>query len=216
MLSWLGTAGASASPAENQPSGSPGAEVPAESPLQVDEGHGGILYGPGYAFILSAPTGWVFDDQTGKAQGVTVVFYRQGESWTTGQAVMYANVAYKRKGQDNTIKKVIKYDIRRMKERRARMLSATRSSTRLADGRKAIVYGFAFEGADEDARREKVAYVDTPKVVVMLVLTARSEAVYRKAAPDFESLVRSFQFVGRKVQIKQTGREPAKGRKKRS
>jgi hypothetical protein len=171
---------------------------------QAETADGGSLYGKGYAYILSAPNGWVFDDEAGKAQGLNVVFYRRGESWSDGEVVMYSNVAYKEKGKDNTLKKVIKYDISRMKERKAKLKSATPSRLKLDDGTKAIIYTFTFSGADDAAAHEKVAYIDTPKVVVMLVLTARTEAAYTKAIPDFRRLVHSFQFIADRVQINRT------------
>jgi hypothetical protein len=87
------------------------AEKPAALQALTGANQAGILYGRGYAYILSAPKGWVMDDETGRSEGLEAVFYRQGESWAAGAAVLYANVAPKVKGQDDTLAKIIQYDL---------------------------------------------------------------------------------------------------------
>jgi len=42
---------------------------------------GGIVYGPKAAFNISAPEGWVLDNQAGVEQGLPCVLYPKGESW---------------------------------------------------------------------------------------------------------------------------------------
>jgi hypothetical protein len=80
-----------------------------------EEGEGGILYGKGWAFLISAPKGWVMDDQ-GNGGQVNVAFYRRGESFAQGEATMYGMVVGKVKGEDDTIDKVIRSDIQQTKE----------------------------------------------------------------------------------------------------
>ncbi|MBV9110355.1 MAG: hypothetical protein JO306_13165, partial [Gemmatimonadetes bacterium] len=43
------------------------------------------------SIVLAAPSGWVMDQESGKHDGPEVVFYRVGESWQNGTAVMYAH-----------------------------------------------------------------------------------------------------------------------------
>ena len=42
---------------------------------------GGIIYGPKAAFNISAPEGWVLDNEFGKEQGLPCVLYPKGQSW---------------------------------------------------------------------------------------------------------------------------------------
>src|SRR5689334_7677629 len=42
---------------------------------------GAIVYGPKAAFNITAPEGWVLDNQSGKSQGLPCVLYRKGQSW---------------------------------------------------------------------------------------------------------------------------------------
>src|SRR6266498_4256793 len=54
---------------------------------------GGIVYGPKAAFNISAPEGWVLDNESGADQGMPCVLYRKGSSWSEAKTVMYAKIA---------------------------------------------------------------------------------------------------------------------------
>src|SRR5438034_10584133 len=54
---------------------------------------GGIVYGPKAGFNVSAPEGWVVDNEAGKEQGMPCVLYPKGSSWRDAKTVMYANLA---------------------------------------------------------------------------------------------------------------------------
>jgi hypothetical protein len=77
---------------------------------------GTILIGRNYGFILREPAGWLLDGASGKAQGVDAVIYREGESWKTGVAVMYARVVRKDSKERETIQKVIESDVDEFKK----------------------------------------------------------------------------------------------------
>ncbi len=50
--------------------------LPAGVPAQ-DKYKGGIVYGPKAAFNISAPEGWVLDNESGVNQGLPCVLYRK-------------------------------------------------------------------------------------------------------------------------------------------
>src|SRR5260370_14042382 len=54
---------------------------------------GGIVYGPKAAFNISAPEGWVLDNQAGAEQGLPCVLYPKGSSWANAKTIMYAQIA---------------------------------------------------------------------------------------------------------------------------
>jgi len=53
----------------------------------------GNVYGPKASFNITAPEGWVVDNESGKEQGMPCVLYRKGSSWSDAKTVMYAKVA---------------------------------------------------------------------------------------------------------------------------
>ena len=64
---------------------------------QVVENGYGIVRGPGYAFTLKAPSGWVIDAVSGVEQGLPAVFYPRGATWSESPAVAYARARPKTK-----------------------------------------------------------------------------------------------------------------------
>jgi len=43
--------------------------------------------GQDHSFIISAPKGWVLDNQSGQSDGLQAVFYREGQTWSGASAV---------------------------------------------------------------------------------------------------------------------------------
>ena len=176
------------------------------------EDQAGILYGDGYAFLISAPKGWILDDDTGRAEGVLAVFYRRGESWVRGKATCYANAVLKRKGHEDTLEKVVQADLDSSRQQDPEMKATPVETMATGDGRRAVV--FTLEGPGTGRKLEKIAYIDTPRAVVMLVLTSTDPAAYEKALPDLTQLVRSFLFMADRVTVTYHSTKASKGRKK--
>src|SRR6266446_4100124 len=58
---------------------------------QVEEGYA-VLSGKDFAFQLKAPRNWVLDNESGRDQGLNVVFYPKNSSWASSPAICYARV----------------------------------------------------------------------------------------------------------------------------
>lgn len=78
--------------------------MPAQAPTCV--GRSTLVYADTVSFFLDAPPGWILDCNAGKDQGPLTVLYRVGESWRTGQAVMYAIVLTDRNARLSFSKRV--------------------------------------------------------------------------------------------------------------
>ena len=152
----------------------------------------GIVYGKDHAFAVSAPSGWVLDNESGVSQGLHAVFYPTGSSWREARTVMYANTVHKADSGRGSRDAVIAGDIQDFTGRGRGAAVRDAESLTTADGKAAILKLFH----DRDAGNfEVVAYIDEPNVVVMLVLSARSEKERDLATPAFQRLVGSYHFV---------------------
>src|SRR5438094_8502140 len=76
---------------------------------------GGIVYGAKAAFNISAPEGWVLDNEAGAEQGLPCVLYPKGSSWSDAKTVMYAKIA---STQYEDVDKFVAIAIKEMKDRR--------------------------------------------------------------------------------------------------
>jgi hypothetical protein len=198
--------GSSAKPAAARP-----ANPPPSDQSEYENGQGGILYGKGWAFVIAAPKGWLMEERGEMLGGqVNAAFYRRGQSWEKADAVMYVSVVPKIKGEDDTLDKVMRSDIAQTKAHDPKMKAEPQPWQETGDGRKAVVYTFTGPGIGRAA--ERVAYIDTPHSVIMLVLTAHGETAYTAATADYATLIRSFGFITGGVKVEYTGRASATGR----
>ena len=148
-----------------------------------------MLYGEDHAFWLTAPPGWMLDNSSGVPQGLHAVFYPRGSSWQNSPSVMYANGVHKDMDAHETFEQFIADDSLHFLERDSTMHIARAPDLSTKEGKLVIVRKFFY------SQYEAVAYIDEPKVVVLIVLTTRSQADFQHAYSAFEQLVRSYWFM---------------------
>jgi hypothetical protein len=162
------------------------------------DSNSGIIYGQDHVFVLTAPKGWVLDNKSGVNQGLQAVFYPEGSSWKSGTIVMYANAYYKLNATEETLEKVVAGDVAEFKKKSEKLKVVEAASLPTRKDKKAVVR--YFEG-DTFGNSEAIAYLDEGKVVVMLVLSARTKNEFEAALPAFSELVSSYLFLGDKVTV---------------
>ncbi len=161
------------------------------------ESGSGIVYGDQHAFLISAPPGWILDNESGADQGIHAVFYPNGSSWDQAPAVMYATTVRKREGIA-TVQEFINSDFAKFKKRNPKIVMTESRALKTEDGKTAQVR--LFQG-DRWGNQEAVAYIEEPAVVVVLVLSARNQEAFQKSLPAFEKLVASYRFYTTDVRL---------------
>lgn len=148
-----------------------------------------IVYGEAGAFAVKAPKGWVLDTESGKHGGLSAVLYPKGGSWGASKAVMYARVLPK-KGK--TLDEYVKQEIEEF-SKQAPGIHALDLKGKIRMVRYTIPKPEGYE---------TVAYLDSPKMVALLVLTSRDKKSYQAASSAFSELVASYRFVTDEVEMK--------------
>lgn len=159
------------------------------------EGGGGIVYGEDHAYSILAPEGWIFDNESGVKQGIQAVIYPRGLTWENSSAVIYSGITRKAEGQ--SLEDVIEADLANFRKLNPDLEVEERPGLKTLDGREAEVRLFR---GDRFGNTELVAYVDTPRVVCEVVLSARKKESFRLAVPAFVKVVGSFEFITEKVE----------------
>lgn len=157
---------------------------------KLDNNDGTIFVGSHFSFALKEPAGWIMDTETAKSQDLQVVLYRQGSSWKDAVVVMYARVIYKDKTQP-TVEKVISNDVDDFLKLSKDSTVSNSASLETRDKKKAISKVF-YDAANRNY--ESVAFIDEPKVVVILALSSRNKSEYERELPAFKALVGSYFF----------------------
>lgn len=153
----------------------------------------GIVYGSDHAFSLKAPEGWVLDNSSGVSQGLHAVFYPRGGSWQNSPAVMYAHPVSKKSKGNETIEKVIAYDVAQYKKSSAKISDSPPIKT--GDNKIAKVKIFA------SSNYEAIAYIEEKTVTVILALTSQTQKDYQTSFSAFQELVKSYMFLTTNVNV---------------
>lgn len=160
----------------------------------------GIIYGKGHVYALTAPDGWVLDNQVGISQGIHAVFYPEGESWENGKCVMYTNFYhYSDTGEITNMDQLITYDLAQIKKHRARTKIKDQANIYTeTQGRLAVIkhiYG------DLYGNYEAIAYINERYGCVMIIMTARSKKELIKNIQAFEQLLHSYLYISSDINL---------------
>jgi hypothetical protein len=150
---------------------------------------GGIVYGPKAAFNISAPEGWVLDNQAGVQQGMPCVLYPKGSSWADAKTIIYAKIA---STQFEDVEKFVAMAIKEMKDRHGTPKEKIESG-KTHDGRPYFIN--EYPATKTYSQWERVAYVQLPKAVAYIVLSARDESSYRKDVPALTEVLKTFLYL---------------------
>lgn len=157
----------------------------------------GLLYGYNNAYYLTAPVGWVMDNENGKEDGLTAVFYPKGSTWIGSETVMYTTFTSFDSIKKETVNDIIKNDSVVFKGQSPQLLIKRQKPIMLKKRKIPVV---AYSG-EAESYYENVAYIQEKKGVVMIIISSHNKNGCINNYKDFEALVRSYRFLTDKVNI---------------
>src|SRR5512133_928239 len=149
----------------------------------------GIVYGPKAGFNISAPEGWVVDNQAGVKQGMPCVLYPEAESWSNAKTVMYAKVA---SPQWEGVNAFVAMAIKEMKAKHGTPKEKI-ASGKTKDGHDYFIN--EYPSTKTYSQWERVGYVQLPQAVAYIVLTSRDQASYQKDSGALEKVLKTLVYV---------------------
>jgi hypothetical protein len=159
------------------------------SVLAQENYRGGIVYGPKAAFNISAPEGWVLDNEAGAGQGLPCVLYPKGSTWADAKTIMYAKIA---STQYEDVDKFVAIAIKEMKDRHG-LPKQKIESGKTGDGKPYFIN--EYPATKNYSQWERVAYIQLPHAVAYVVLSSRDESSYRKDSPALREALKSFAYL---------------------
>ena len=157
---------------------------------------GGIVYGPKAAFNISAPQGWVLDNESGVAQGQPCVLYPKGESWADARTVMYAKIA---STEFEDVNAFVAKAIKEMASKHGKPKEKI-ASGKTKDGRDYFIN--EYPATKTYSQWERVGYVQLPHAVAYIVLSSRDQASYRKDSGALEEVLKTLVYLEPKFENK--------------
>ena len=156
---------------------------------------GGIVHRPKAGFNISAPEGWVVDNEAGKEQGMPCVLYPKGSSWRDAKTVMYANIA---STQFEGVNVFVAMAIKEMEKSHGRPKEKI-ASGKTKDGHDYFIN--EYPATKTYSQWERVGYVQLPRGVAFIVLTSRDKASYQKDSGALEKVLKTLVYVEPKSAI---------------
>jgi tetratricopeptide (TPR) repeat protein len=156
---------------------------------------GGILYGPKAGFNITAPEGWVVDNESGKRQDLPCVLYPKGSSWGDAKTVMYAKVA---SPQWEGVEAFVAWAIQGMKAKHGTPKQKI-ASGKTKDGHDYFIN--EYPATKTYSQWERVGYVQLPQGVAYIILTSRDQASYQRDSGVLEKVLKSLVYVEPKSEV---------------
>ena len=157
--------------------------------LAEETSPGGTVYGPRASFNISAPEGWIVDNQAGVKQGMPCVLYPKGESWSDAKTVMYAKVA---SPQWEGVNAFVAMAIKEMKATHGTPKEKI-GSGKTKDGHDYFIN--EYPATKTYSQWERVGYVQLPQGVAYIVLTSRDQVSYQKDSGALEKVLKTLVYV---------------------
>ena len=156
---------------------------------------GGIVHGPKTEFNISAPEGWVVDNESGKGQDLPCVLYPKDSSWSDAKTVMYAKVA---SPQWEGVNAFVATAIKEMKAKHG-IPREKIASGKTKDGHDYFIN--EYPATKNYSQWERVGYVQLPQGVGYIVLSSRDRASYQKDSGALEQVLKSLVYVEPKSEV---------------
>lgn len=153
-----------------------------------------IIHEPAFRYTITAPNGWVYDEEMAREMRLNMVFYPDTTKWTKSPIVMYVNTTLKL-DSNQTLEDVAEMDIINFSgDSPGVKAQFHKSLSTYPQGMEAMIYSFENEANNN---YEWVAYIEHEYHVLMLVLGTRKHLLYEQNEQTFDRLVRSYYDLNR-------------------
>lgn len=145
-----------------------------------------MLFGADHAFEVTAIPGWVLDNQSGVRQGLHMVFYPRGETWSSSPVIVYGRVA-----EAMSVKRQVERTVEGFRKNGSpQYLGEAQKSLMLPNGRQVEIYYFS---GDQWGNYEAAAYFPETNTMNFLVFNARTKEKFDESIGDFLKIASSYE-----------------------
>jgi hypothetical protein len=153
---------------------------------------GGLVEGEKWAFLVSAPEGWVWDSSSLRHQGIWGLFYKEGGRFSPTRLHIYISPSQKRPGGPASLREFIEAD--------EATYMKSNPGNRIVDlppYAPGLDYQFALRDFDDpgEGYYQSIAYYEGEDVFLVFVLLCRGEAERDGARAAFLELLDSFTYM---------------------
>jgi hypothetical protein len=165
----------------------------AQSPNQLPEDfQSGILTGSNHAYTLTAPKGWVLDDEAWADQGIHAIFYPRGASPKSDKIAYTRFFSPHRRGAEGRADA----DLEDFRQKNPGTKVEVHPSMKTQSGLKAVI-----RSTRNQRSAEWLAYIEAPTGVVLIAMVAKNPKDFPSLRQPFDDLVESCAWLTSNVNI---------------
>ena len=155
-------------------------------------GKGGLISGDGWALLVSAPQGWVWDSVALRSQGIWGLFYQEGASFSPSKLHIYIDPVAKNPGGPATLAEFIARD-----EAEYMSSDPNLSIKDIAPYLPGLDYRFTMREFDDSANNyyQALAFYEGEKAYFVIVLSCRSPSERDENRGALLELLDSFTYI---------------------
>ena len=156
------------------------------------DSRGGLIEGDGWAFLISAPEGWVWDGATLRLHGIRGLFYKAGTSYSASALHIYISPTTKKPGESASLAQFINDDEASFMKAEPGIFEKDLPPYQAGPGYEYLLKDF------DDANGnfyQTIGYYEGEAAYFIFVLSCRSPAEREAERPAFLELLDSFTYV---------------------
>jgi hypothetical protein len=153
---------------------------------------GGLISGDGWAILVSAPEGWVWDSASLRSQGIWGLFYKEGKCYSPSKLHIYISPTEKTAGGPSSLAEFMEADEIAFMSYDTNLLVKD-----LAPYSPGLEYSYAMRELDdsENGYYQALAYYEGEKAFFVFVLTCRSPDERQVERDALLELLDSFMYI---------------------
>jgi len=161
----------------------------------------GMSFGTSYIFQYCAPKGWTLDNSTEYLPGASTSIYPDGSNWDSAKqtgTIMYITT-FNKPNDKYTVEKGMAFDARDTKKSSKFPGLIVKRGEPIKLGDLSVPVQLFAPGPFY--RYEASAYIDSPRVIIMFVMSSKNEDTFKRDFPAFVQFVQSYTFMSSNVTI---------------
>jgi len=165
----------------------------AQYPNQLPEDfQSGILTGRNHAYTLTAPKGWVLDDEAWADQGIHAIFYPRGSSPKSDKIAYTRFFSAHKRGAEGRADA----DLEEFKQKNSGIKIEVLPSMKTRSGLKAVI-----RSTHDQRSAEWLAYIEAPTGVIFISMLAKNPKDLPSLRQPFDELVESCTWLTSNVNV---------------
>jgi hypothetical protein len=150
---------------------------------------GGIIYGNDWAFMVSAPDGWIMDSKSLSQYNIFALFYENGKVFGGNTPIIYINTTELANNTDDEMKKYISWDLENHNKNKSKII--------LLDNKIKDINDIYFIYNIENARGqfETIIYRKYKNTCFSIILNAPNENIRQQLFSKMIDIVSSMRFM---------------------